>query len=89
MRHELLPIHAVSVDILNLKRTCHSRRFFGVTLMLEYMQNLTIFFMSFDEMEAAINDIITAQAGKRMTRPSQYKLVKLLDVASIGTSSLV
>ena len=72
MRHELLPIHAVSVDTLNQKRTCPSRRFFGATLMLENMQNLTVFFMSFEEMEAAMNDIITAQAGERMTRISPY-----------------
>ena len=89
MRLDLNPIHTVSVDTPNQKRTCHSRRFFGATLMLENMQNLTIFFMSFSEMEAAINDIITAQAGKEMTRSSQYKLLKLLDVAGIGTSNLV
>lgn len=89
MGHELLHIHAVSVDTPNLKRTCHSRCFFGATLMLELMQNITIFFMSFDEMEAAINDIITAQARKRLMRASQYKLVKILDDVGTGTSSLV
>ena len=40
--------------------------------MLENMQNLTVFFMSFEEMEAAMNDIITAQAGERTTRISPY-----------------
>jgi len=57
--------------------------------MLENMKNLTIFFMSFDEMETALNEVITAQAGKEMTRLSQYKHLKHLDVAGIGTASLV
>ena len=59
MSLELAPIHAVSVDSPNQKLTCLSRRFFGATLMLENMQNLTIYFISFSEMEAAINEIIT------------------------------
>lgn len=53
------------------------------------MQNLTIFFISLEEMESAIKYILKAQSGKNMPRPSQYKLIKLNSEAGIVTRSLV